>query len=99
MPPLPDAPRKEPPLMSSLAAHPQPEKIPLQVFAEAHDASVAVARQIADLIRERARQNKQVVLGLATGSTPVGIYNELVRLHQVEKLSFKNVVTFNLDEY
>jgi glucosamine-6-phosphate deaminase len=76
-----------------------PEKIPVQVFAEAHDASVAVARQIAALIRERAAQHKKVILGLATGSTPVGIYNELVRLHKEEKLSFKNVVTFNLDEY
>ena len=39
------------------------------------------------------------ILGLATGSTPVGIYDELVRRHHEEGLSFANVITFNLDEY
>jgi glucosamine-6-phosphate deaminase len=51
------------------------------------------------MIRERAAAGRQFVLGLATGSTPVGVYNELVRMHREEGLSFKNVVTFNLDEY
>jgi glucosamine-6-phosphate deaminase len=63
------------------------------------DACVAVARQIADLIRIRAAEGRQCVLGLATGSTPVGVYDELVRMHRDEKLSFANVITFNLDEY
>lgn len=75
------------------------EKIPVQVFEHAGDASVGVAGRIADLIRERTSQDKICVLGLATGSTPVGVYNELVRLHKEEGLSFQNVVTFNLDEY
>src|SRR3954470_342967 len=75
------------------------EKIPVQVYGEAHDASVAVAGQIADLIRTKAKAGQRAVLGLATGSTPVGVYNELVRLHQAGQLSFKNVITFNLDEY
>ena len=75
------------------------EKIPVQVFEHASDASSAIANRIADLIRERLREDRVCVLGLATGSTPVGVYKELVRLHQEEGLSFKNVVTFNLDEY
>lgn len=77
----------------------QYEKIPVQVFEHANEASVAVAERIASLIRERTAQDKVCVLGLATGSTPVGIYSELVRMHREEGLSFQNVVTFNLDEY
>ena len=75
------------------------EKIPTQIFEDAKQASVSVAEEIAELIIERQKEDKNVVLGLPTGSTPVGIYAELVRLHQVERLSFKNVITFNLDEY
>src|SRR5690606_33682949 len=45
------------------------------------------------------RDNKQIVLGLATGSTPIDVYKELVRLHREEELSFNNVISFNLDEY
>ncbi len=75
------------------------EKIPVTVYANSKLASQAVAREIADLIREKAAKGEKAVLGLATGSTPVGVYDELIRLHQQEKLSFKNVVTFNLDEY
>jgi glucosamine-6-phosphate deaminase len=62
-------------------------------------ASRAVAAEIADLIREKAARGQMAVLGLATGSTPQGVYDELVRLHHHEGLSFRNVVTFNLDEY
>ncbi|MFK5922673.1 MAG: glucosamine-6-phosphate deaminase [Verrucomicrobiota bacterium] len=58
-----------------------------------------LAAEVADLIRQRQGENKNVVLGLATGSTPVPFYKELIRLHQQEGLSFKNVITFNLDEY
>ena len=75
------------------------ENIPVQVFDHAKDVSTAIANRIADLIRERADQGRSCVLGLATGSTPVGVYNELVRIHLEEGLSFSNVVTFNLDEY
>ncbi len=75
------------------------EKIPVRVFGEAQAASAEVAREIAELIRTRAAVGKKCVLGLPTGSTPVGVYAELVRLHREEGLSFKNVVTFNLDEY
>ena len=60
---------------------------------------VAAAQEIAALIRERAAESKPCVLGLATGSTPVNVYAELVRLYREEGLSLANVVTFNLDEY
>ncbi|MCB0532305.1 MAG: glucosamine-6-phosphate deaminase [Lewinellaceae bacterium] len=75
------------------------EKIPTRIFDTSVDASITVAREIADLIRAKARKKEQCVLGLATGSTPTSVYGELVRLHQEEGLSFQNVVTFNLDEY
>ncbi len=75
------------------------ERIGTRVFRTAAEASRAVAAEIAALIMERAAAGKTCVLGLATGSTPMSVYAELVRLHQTERLSFQNVVTFNLDEY
>ncbi|HVU64853.1 MAG TPA: glucosamine-6-phosphate deaminase [Phycisphaerales bacterium] len=77
----------------------RPERIPLAVFPTSAAASRAVAGEIARLVRERSEAGKRVVLGLATGSTPVGVYEEIVRLHREEGLSLRNVVTFNLDEY
>ncbi len=75
------------------------ERIPLQVYATSVTASEAVAKEIAELIRAKAAAGKNCVLGLATGSTPTTVYSELIRMHKEEGLSFKNVVTFNLDEY
>jgi len=75
------------------------EKIPVKIFPDQKDASVFVAREIATLIREKQGKKEKCILGLATGSTPKSLYTELVRMHQEEKLSFKNVITFNLDEY
>lgn len=75
------------------------EKTPTSIFENANLASRSVAREIADLILEKQKSGENTILGLATGSTPIGIYNELVRLHQEEGLSFQNVITFNLDEY
>ena len=75
------------------------EKIPVQVFSQAVEASKAIAQSIADRIRQRAAAGENCVLGLATGSTPIGVYGELVRMHREEGLSFQNVITFNLDEY
>lgn len=63
------------------------------------DACAAVAGEIASLIRRRAAAGRHAVLGLATGSTPLPLYAELVRMHREEGLSFANVVSFNLDEY
>ncbi len=75
------------------------EKLPVAVFPDASTASTTVAKRIADLIKSKQQKGEQVVLGLATGATPVKVYAELVRLHKEEGLSFQNVVTFNLDEY
>src|SRR6266404_2022872 len=75
------------------------EKLPVTVYANQKEASISVAKRIADLVRTKADKGQQAVLGLATGVTPVGVYAELVRLHKEEGLSFKNVITFNLDEY
>ncbi|KAA1257726.1 Glucosamine-6-phosphate deaminase 1 [Rubripirellula obstinata] len=69
------------------------------MFKNASEASQVVATEIATLVRERASAGKPCVLGLATGSTPMGVYRELIRMHRDENLSLRNVVTFNLDEY
>ncbi len=74
------------------------EKIPTRIFNTSEEASVFVANEIATLIRRRQKEKKHCVLGLATGSTPTRVYEELVRMHR-KGLSFKNVITFNLDEY
>lgn len=75
------------------------EHAPVAVFPDSQAAAVAVAAELAALIRARAREGRPCVLGLATGSTPVSLYAELVRLHRAEGLSFAHVTTFNLDEY
>ena len=75
------------------------EKIDTHIYRLAADASTAVAMQIERVIREKQSQKKLCVLGLATGSTPVTVYEELIRMHKSEGLSFSNVITFNLDEY
>ncbi len=75
------------------------ERIPVTTFSVSADASKFVAKQIADLIRSKAKARQTCVLGLATGSTPTGVYAELIHMHREEGLSFRNVVSFNLDEY
>lgn len=75
------------------------EKIHNVIFDSSYEASILVAQEIAELIRKKSEINKPCVLGLATGSSPVKVYEELVRMHREEGLSFANVVTFNLDEY
>jgi glucosamine-6-phosphate deaminase len=77
----------------------QHELIRTAVFQSSDDAVHLVAASIARLIRGRQDERRPVVLGLATGSTPVKLYKELIRLHRDEGLSFQNVTTFNLDEY
>ena len=74
------------------------EKIPVKIYPDLKQGSAEVAKQIAALIREKQNKKEKCVLGLATGSTPKTLYTELVRMHREEKLSFKNVITFNLDE-
>lgn len=75
------------------------EKIDVTIYPDSKSGSIAIAKTIADLIRAKQKARKKCVLGLATGSSPKRLYSELVRMHREEGLSFKNVVTFNLDEY
>lgn len=75
------------------------EKMPVKIWDDSVSASGHVARSIALAIRQKQQDGEQIVLGLATGSTPIKVYEELVRMHKEEGLSFQNVVTFNLDEY
>jgi glucosamine-6-phosphate deaminase len=75
------------------------ERIPTVIVDDHDDLGRLVARRIADLVRAKQAAGKRTVLGLATGSTPIGVYRELIRIHDKERLSFADVVTFNLDEY
>ncbi|HLK28979.1 MAG TPA: glucosamine-6-phosphate deaminase [Puia sp.] len=75
------------------------EKIPVKKFNSIKEGSSFIAREIANLIKEKNSKGEKCVLGLATGSSPKTLYAELVRLHKEEGLSFKNVIAFNLDEY
>lgn len=75
------------------------EKIHNVIFESSEEASIQVAEEIADLIRDKQSKGEACVLGLATGSSPIRVYEELVRMHREEGLSFQNVISFNLDEY
>ncbi len=75
------------------------EKVHVKIWEDAKDASIHIARSIALAIRQKQQEGERIVLGLATGSSPIGVYKELVRMHREEDLSFSNVITFNLDEY
>jgi len=75
------------------------ERIPTVIVGDHDELGCLVACRIAELMRTRGRAGRRTVLGLATGSTPIGVYRELIRMHREEGLSFAQVVTFNLDEY
>ncbi len=76
-----------------------PERIPV-IVADSYDLIARmVARRIAEVIRDADAAGRSAVLGLATGSTPIGVYRELIRMHLEEGLDFSRVRTFNLDEY
>ncbi len=75
------------------------EKIDLEIYPDMKVGSLEIAKTIASLIRKKAKAKQKCVLGMATGSSPKLVYAELIRMHKEEGLSFKNVVTFNLDEY
>ncbi len=82
-------------MISSVAER---ERMQTVVVEDHDDIARLVAERIAAIIRDRTARGKPAVLGLATGSTPIGVYRELIRLHKAG-LSFRNVITFNLDEY
>ena len=75
------------------------EKIHSVIFEDSKKASRIIAKEISDLIIKKQKQDKNCVLGLATGSSPISVYQELVKMHKEDGLSFRNVVSFNLDEY
>ncbi|MDX1547162.1 MAG: glucosamine-6-phosphate deaminase [Rhodothermales bacterium] len=77
----------------------QRERVPVLIFEKPGQLSYQVARRIANLIEERRAVGKPLVLGLPTGSTPIGVYQHLIRMHREEGLDLSNVVTFNIDEY
>jgi glucosamine-6-phosphate deaminase len=74
-------------------------KTPTLLFSTSAEASRHVARLIEGLVRQNNEAGRRTVLGLPTGSTPLGVYRELVRLHREARLDFSRVLTFNLDEY
>ena len=74
------------------------ERVPV-IIVEYDEIAKTIARRITEIIKERRREGGHAVLGLATGSTPIGIYRELIRMHREEGFDFSDVVTFNLDEY
>jgi len=69
------------------------------VIADYDEIARIVARRIREVIIQRRNEGRVPVLGLATGSTPIGVYRELIRMHREEGLDFSDVITFNLDEY
>ncbi|MEM0963867.1 MAG: glucosamine-6-phosphate deaminase, partial [Bacteroidota bacterium] len=75
------------------------ERVPVLIFDDPGEIARQVARQVRTLVEGKAAAGDIAVLGLPTGSTPIGVYQELIRMHRDEGLSFKNVVTFNIDEY
>tara|TARA_B100001093_G_C26838539_1_gene1019474 strand:- start:124 stop:2043 length:1920 start_codon:yes stop_codon:yes gene_type:complete len=75
------------------------EKVSTSIFEDSNKASYKVAKEIVDTMLQKQRQGKNFVLGLATGSTPIKVYEYLVEFHQKQNVSFYNVITFNLDEY
>ncbi len=75
------------------------EQIPVSIVAGYDEFVQITADRMEEIIREKAAAGENAVFGLPTGSTPIGIYRELIRRHREEGLSFKNVITFNLDDY
>ena len=75
------------------------ERIPTLIVPDHDDIARLLADRIVQLIGERVAETGRCVLGLATGSTPLGIYRELIRRHAAGEVDFRHVITFNLDEY
>ena len=75
------------------------ERIHTVIFNDKENAELLIAEEIKNLIEKNNKKGKKTVLGLATGSSPLGVYKKLIDLHKKEQFTFKNVITFNLDEY
>jgi glucosamine-6-phosphate deaminase len=87
------------PATTHMAQYLRHTKLPALMFRTAQEAAKHVALVVESLIRENNSAGIPTVLGLPTGSTPIGVYRELIRLHRDEGLDFSQVITFNLDEY
>ncbi len=75
------------------------EKIPTDIYETPEEGANQIARDIAQLIRDKQKAGRFCVLALAGGNSPRNVFSALVRMHQEEGLSFRNVVVFNLYEY
>ena len=75
------------------------EKVPTDIYETPEEGADQIARDIAQLIRDKQKAGRFCVLALAGGNSPRNVYAHLVRMHQEEGLSFRNVVVFNLYEY
>jgi len=89
----------QPRTFSTIESSRDRERLRTVVLHEHEDLAALVAERIMEVIQRETRAKGKVVLGLATGSTPLGVYEELIRRHQAGEVDFSRVITFNLDEY
>jgi glucosamine-6-phosphate deaminase len=75
------------------------ERLPTVIVDDPQDLAVLLADRMIEVIKRETAAKGRCVLGLATGSTPIGIYRELIRRYEAGEVDFSQVVTFNLDEY
>jgi len=75
------------------------EHVPTVIVLDHGDLSMLLAHRVIEAIERETKRKGHCVLGLATGSTPIGVYRELIRRHQRGEADFSKVITFNLDEY
>ncbi len=97
----PDASRtdRDAPRAPTIEGSRQRERLRTVVVPDHDDLAALLADRIVEVIRRETAAKGRCVLGLATGSTPLGIYQELIRRHRAGEIDFSRVVTFNLDEY
>ncbi len=91
--------RPLPSTIGTLEGSRERERIPTVIVIDHGDLAMLLAHRIIEAIASATANKGHCVLGLATGSTPIGIYRELVRRYQRGEVDFSNVITFNLDEY
>ena len=89
----------QPRTFSTIESSRDRERLRTVVLHEHEDLAALVAERIIEVIQRETKARGKVVLGLATGSTPLGVYEELIRRHQAGDVDFARVITFNLDEY
>lgn len=75
------------------------EKMPIDISELSESAAISVAKDIVEQLKEKASKNKMLVLGLTSGNSPLRIFEELVRIHKEEGVSFQNLVVFNIYEF